>query len=188
MIIGLLLLSAIFYQKDQDKLYAYIKAMLSMMAIMYVSLELLSIVNLISVLTCRVLWLIIDVVLLIVFIKKVKGKRIEKKSFSLKGAFNWSDALLAGIGLLTMFFALKTVPNNFDSMTYHLPRIMHWAQNGSVAHYASRVVRQITSPVLAEFINLHVYLLCGKKIFFSMCHSGERLLPILFWLWGSPGN
>lgn len=87
MIIGLLLLSAIFYQKDQDKLYAYIKAMLSMMAIMYVSLEILSIVNLISVLTCRVLWLIIDVVLLIVFIKKVKGKKIEKKSFSLKRIF-----------------------------------------------------------------------------------------------------
>lgn len=147
--------------------------MLSMMAIMYVSLELLSIVNLISVLTCRVLWLIIDVVLLIVFIKKVKGKRIEKKSFSLKGAFDWSDVLLAGIGLLTMFFALKTVPNNFDSMTYHLPRIMHWAQNGSVAHYASRVVRQITSPVLAEFINLHVYLLCGKKdIFFNVPQWG----------------
>ncbi len=173
MLISLLLLFAIFYQKEQDKLYAYIKAMLSMMTIMYASLEILSIINLISVLTCRILWLAVDIVLLIVFIKKIRGKSIEIERVKLKGSFDWLTVLLAGIMLITMFFALRTVPNNFDSMTYHLPRIMHWAQNGSVAHYSSRVERQITSPVLAEFINLHVYLLSGKKdILFNMPQWG----------------
>lgn len=173
MLIGLLLFSALFYQKEQDKLYAYIKAMLFMMTIIYASLEILSIINLISVLTCRILWLAVDILLLILFIKKVKWKKFVKEDLNLQGAFGWSGFLLVGIALISIFFALRTVPNNFDSMTYHLPRIMHWAQNGSVAHYASRVVRQITSPVLAEFINLHVYLLSGKKdIFFNLPQWG----------------
>ena len=59
--------------------------------------------------------------------------------------------------------AMRIVPYNWDSLTYHLPRIMHWVQNKSVAHYATNIDRQIASPPLAEFINLHIYLLMGKK-------------------------
>lgn len=68
--------------------------------------------------------------------------------------------------------ALITVPYNWDSMTYHLSRIAHWTQNKSVAHYAANDVRQLTSPVLAEFINLHVYILCHKQdTFFNLVQN-----------------
>jgi len=57
-------------------------------------------------------------------------------------------------------------------MTYHLPRIAHWAQNQTVAHYATNIIRQLTSPVLAEFINLQVYILSGNNdIFLNMLQS-----------------
>lgn len=51
-------------------------------------------------------------------------------------------------------------------MTYHLPRIEHWVQNQSISHYGTNILRQISSPVLAEFINLHVFILSGEKDIF----------------------
>ena len=59
--------------------------------------------------------------------------------------------------------AVHTVPFNWDSMTYHLPRVFHWAQNASVAHYATHISRQNSSPVLDEFVLLHIYLLSGEN-------------------------
>lgn len=73
------------------------------------------------------------------------------------------NKLIVLVGLIVLFLAFVTVPYNWDSMTYHLPRIAHWAQNQSVAHFATNDVRQLSSPVLAEFINVQVYILCGKR-------------------------
>src|SRR4030095_5899533 len=39
--------------------------------------------------------------------------------------------VLAATGTL----AFLAPPNNWDSMTYHMPRVAHWSQAGSVAHY-----------------------------------------------------
>lgn len=73
------------------------------------------------------------------------------------------------IGTVVLGLSLVTTPYNWDSMTYHLPRIAHWAQNRSVAHYATHSIRQVCSPVLAEFVNLHVYILCrGQDYLFNL--------------------
>ena len=71
------------------------------------------------------------------------------------------------IGAAVLWLAYKTTPYNWDSMTYHLPRISYWIQNRSVEHYATNSIRQIASPVLAEFINLHVCILSrgGDELF-----------------------
>ena len=66
--------------------------------------------------------------------------------------------------------AIKTVPDNYDSMTYHLPRLFHWMQNGSVAHYATSIDRQIGSPIGAAYVNLHIYTMCG---------GGDRFINLL---------
>lgn len=77
--------------------------------------------------------------------------------------------ILVVIGMAALGLSLMTTPYNWDSMTYHLPRIAYWAQNRSVAHYATNSVRQVCSPVLAEFVNLHVYILCrGHDWFFNL--------------------
>ncbi|MEM7797433.1 MAG: hypothetical protein AAF579_23620, partial [Cyanobacteria bacterium P01_C01_bin.118] len=47
--------------------------------------------------------------------------------------------VLLGIGIT----ALVAAPNHSDSMEYHLSRVMHWIQNGSVAHYPSHNVFQL---------------------------------------------
>ncbi len=81
-------------------------------------------------------------------------------------------AILLLIGATVLFLALGTIPYNWDSMTYHLPRIAYWRQNRSIAHYATNCIRQISSPVLAEFVNLHVYILCrGHDWFFNLLQA-----------------
>lgn len=51
-------------------------------------------------------------------------------------------------------------------MTYHLTRLPHWAQNGSIAHYVCHDISQIATPPLAEFVNLHIYILSGQNDYF----------------------
>lgn len=82
---------------------------------------------------------------------------------------HWLSALLTlvlvgvvvGLGVTAVRLSWLTVPYNWDSMTYHLGRVAHWYQNGSVAHYASNIDRQILSPTLGEFLVLQVYTLAG---------------------------
>lgn len=63
--------------------------------------------------------------------------------------------------------AVSTVPYNWDSMTYHLTRIVHWVQEGSVDYFVTNNRRQLISPVLAEYVLLHLYLLTGTDLFFN---------------------
>ena len=69
-----------------------------------------------------------------------------------------------------LFCAVKTVPYNYDSMTYHLPRIYHWLQNRSISYYATGIDRQVANPVLSEYINLNV---CG------IWGGSDRLVNVL---------
>lgn len=80
------------------------------------------------------------------------------------------------LGTIVLYLSFRTVPYNWDSMTYHLPRIAHWAQNGSIAHYATNILRQISSPVLAEFVNLHVFILwSGSDFLFNILQCSSYL-------------
>ena len=48
--------------------------------------------------------------------------------------------------IILLVTALFAPPNNWDSMTYHLPRIENWLQNNSVFGLVSQIDRQIWSP------------------------------------------
>ena len=73
-----------------------------------------------------------------------------------------SVGAILGITLIT---ALFSPPNNLDSMSYHMPRVMHWIQNASVAHYPTNNLRQISFPPGAEYIVAHLVLLAGNDYF-----------------------
>lgn len=68
--------------------------------------------------------------------------------------------------VVVIYFSYRATPYNFDSMTYHLPRIAHWAQNESVFPYATYVNRQIGSTTLASYVCLYTYILAGKNDIF----------------------
>jgi 4-amino-4-deoxy-L-arabinose transferase-like glycosyltransferase len=68
-------------------------------------------------------------------------------------------AVLAGLVLLFAMIlttGLASAPSNHDSMTYHLPRVMHWLQSESVAHYYTPITRQLYQPPFAEYAIAHV--------------------------------
>lgn len=63
---------------------------------------------------------------------------------------------LSGIMLVLSY---RIVPNNWDSMTYHLPRVMNWIENGSVAYYPTNNPRQLYYSNFSEYVILHIMLI-----------------------------
>ncbi|MEU8377242.1 phospholipid carrier-dependent glycosyltransferase [Micromonospora sp. NPDC048894] len=75
------------------------------------------------------------------------------------------ERLLAG-GVLAMVsielvVALLAEPNNFDSQTYHLPKVEHWVAQGSLEFWPTAIHRQVTIPPGAEYLLLHLRLFTG---------------------------
>jgi len=67
------------------------------------------------------------------------------------------EALAAGALVLLLavpvaYSALFYLPNNWDSMTYHLARVAHWMQHRSVGAFQTNVARQVTYPPGAEYL------------------------------------
>ena len=89
--------------------------------------------------------------------------------------FLLSGPLLALVGILGVV-ALKHAPNNWDSMTYHLGRIVHWKQEQSVAAYATNITRQVQMQPLAEYMVAHLLLLTGSDHLANCVQWGAMLL------------
>jgi len=56
-------------------------------------------------------------------------------------------------------------------MVYHLSRVAHWAQNQSVANFATSTLRELYLNPFAEYAVLHTYLLAGS----------DRLVNLVQW-------
>lgn len=83
-----------------------------------------------------------------------------------------SDLVVAVIALVTLAVALVAAPNTWDSMTYHLPRVVQWAGHGSVEHYPTSIDRQLWQPPFAEYLVLLLWVALG----------GDRLANLPAWL------
>ena len=73
--------------------------------------------------------------------------------------------------LCSTYFAITTVPNVYDSMTYHMARIMFWIEHRSVEYYMTNIPRQLWIPAYPEYINLHVFILTNNDIFANMAQN-----------------
>lgn len=80
--------------------------------------------------------------------------------------------------LITFIIALFAMPSLWDAHTYHMPRVMHWAQNQSVAHYPTNMQRQLWSAPGAEFIVLHFYALSKSDRFLALVPWSAFVLSI----------
>ena len=132
--------------------------------------EVLSIFHGINFLSLVITWGMVDIAALAVFFYQKRKRNVAWSEVRRMFLFPKINSPLKGsilvICVVVFYMALRTVPYNWDSMTYHLARIAHWVQNGSVAHYVCHDVSQISGPPLAEFVNLHVYILSGNTDYF----------------------
>jgi hypothetical protein len=81
-------------------------------------------------------------------------------------------AILGTILIATAVVAVTAPPNTWDSLTYHMSRVAHWAQAGSLHHYATGIERQNLMPPGAEIGVLQAYVLA----------QGDRLVNFPQWL------
>ena len=131
--------------------------------------ELLSVFQSLNYSSLVSVWSVFDVILIYFLIKK-QGK--AKLSFLFKKlkrtlkVLTFKERFLVGfsIVLLVAIFIQGLIypPNNWDALAYHMPRIIHWIQNESLAHFRTPVYPQLNSPPFAEEFILNINLLLGN--------------------------
>jgi hypothetical protein len=95
----------------------------------------------------------------------------------------WSERLLA-LGLFVLLLgesilAFASPPNNFDSQTYHLPKIEHWVVQHDVRFFPTAIHRQVTLAPGAEYLLLHLRLLTGGDSLYNLLQYGAGVLCVL---------
>jgi hypothetical protein len=148
--------------KQKNLRISFIRASLYFSVFIWITTELLSLVgglNLTGSICCHILY---DIVVLPLFFKHYKKNDLKPGRFVII-PFRWEYCFSAVILCVTFFIAFVFPPNNWDSMTYHLPRIEHWLQNNSLRYYFTSNIRQLTSAPFAEMTILQGRIISGDN-------------------------
>jgi hypothetical protein len=155
---------------------AYIKASIIHGLIIAISTELLSINKSLTLNSIVLLWslmTIINTTILFVFLysygkKNILIDKIQQKIYSfknLRGLDKIQLITVIAVLIICLITALVSPPNNYDSMTYHMARVMHWIQNQTVNYYPTNNLRQISFPPGTAYIVTHLQILSGGDHF-----------------------
>ncbi|MBL4593867.1 MAG: glycosyltransferase family 39 protein [Flavobacteriales bacterium] len=132
-------------------------------------LSLFKSLNYISILLC---WSVIDLIIIYFLIRRKSFNTLSSIKIKLKNSLKSLSGLekfLIGFSvflLLGIFVQGLIYPaNNWDSMAYHMARIVHWIQNESLAYYRTPVYPQLNSPPFSEELILNINLLAGNDYF-----------------------
>ena len=150
---------------------AYLYALIALGLCVAVATEALSFFNALSFWWVLGLWALICVGSLVWFYLHNLGVlpdqacRWVSSVNQLKNDEKFYVAYLVVLLLCTGTIAWIAPPNTFDSMTYHMSRVMHWRQNETVAFYPTSILRQLFSAPWAEYAILHTMILSGTDRF-----------------------
>ncbi|MDX2196525.1 MAG: glycosyltransferase family 39 protein [Cytophagales bacterium] len=134
-----------------------------------ISTEVLNKFNLIEYKSLIILYAIIIGIILTIILR-YKNRIYNKIIFNISGSCSETILCISILIILfsTLFIALYFPPNNWDSMTYHMARVMHWVQNNNIEFYPTHIDRQLFNPPLAEYVILHWFLITGSDIASNM--------------------
>jgi hypothetical protein len=137
--------------------------------------EALSYFNLIKFEFILAAWLIFDIVMGITYFKLLNKTFTDiKHNFTLQLP-RLLKIWLCGVGTIIALVGLigfVAPPNNWDSMDYHMARIVHWIQNHNIAHYPVSYTPQLYQNPWFEFLIMH----------FQILSDGDRFANSIQWL------
>jgi 4-amino-4-deoxy-L-arabinose transferase-like glycosyltransferase len=151
---------------------AFIPAVLLLSTLVVISTEVLSVFHFYCYQGLTCFWGLIDIVLF--FPVAWHFKHYKKERFTvpflpmIKRMDGTSKIVWLGLILLLSAIFIQGLiypPNNWDSMTYHMARIVHWTQNRSVEHYPAIFLPQLYQPPFAEYFISQICILTGSDVF-----------------------
>jgi hypothetical protein len=161
------------FAQGADRARAIADAYLAGAILSYSSTELFGFFHRIDFLPVLVIWIAANGwVLLELWPLRRKAAAFFRQDLSLAGA------VVAGIVALTLFTALTTAPNNWDSQVYHLPRIEHWIQDASLAFYPTSITRQNEMGPVAEMLLLQTRILSGSDALYPLVQWASMLTSV----------
>ena len=186
----LILITAVFlFRKPGSFRESILKAFLVTFFLIGFSTEVLSLIHKVNyrwVLAAWLFWTSLAVLLLILNWKKLKSgisqllpAQKRKHTDPSRGLIFLSLGIILLISLITLFIALKSPPNNFDSMTYHMARVSHWIQNQNIRYYPTAIPRQNYSMPLAEYAILHLQILSQGDLYANLVQWFSFIISIL---------
>lgn len=154
LLLSLTLAFLIYYSNTNSIAKSLLYALIVASILILFSTELLSILGIFNHNSLVAFWVSINAFLILFIVyKKIKVGLIAVMLHDLKAILQnnftlWGICVLLGLNFI---IATQYVPNNWDSMTYHLSRVAHWVSNETVAHYPANDFRQTHMPPLEEF-------------------------------------
>lgn len=180
--------AAFYRDSDQSFRRSLISAAIFLFLFIAISTEVLGLFNLINRFAVTGAWIIFNAALGATWLKLKSVRDITFRSLaqrwldSIRNFYRelglWTVTMLAVLSSITGIVAVMAIPNNQDSLSYHLSRLGYWIQQGNVAHYASHIERSISFSPFSEYVHLHTFLLSGSERYFQLLQWG-CLLGIL---------
>ncbi len=182
MAIILLFFSALFiflnFLKVAGLRTAFIKSFIATCFFSYLFCEILSLNNALTKTNIGLGWLMVFIAALIYFIKSKGSLEAILNAFkfnplnpsSPKVSFS-SSVLITVLVLVVLPLLLLSVfvpPNNWDSMAYHMPRVLHWIQDKNIYPYPTNIYRQVLTSPLSEYVILNLQILSGTDSFANL--------------------
>lgn len=91
--------------------------------------------------------------------------QVGLKELSKPDKFIFGSVLAASIstGAGLLFIILTTLPHDWDSMTYHLPRMSHYLQAGNLDYFDANYWAQVVHPKNSTLLLLFTFLITGRN-------------------------
>lgn len=169
--LGYILLLMVFLGKNNFSRITetVIKTTLLFSGILFLVTELLSGFHSLNLFSLAIFWSTFNVILIALLLRN-QGKvtlrlMVQKIKFYYQNLL-LKEKLLIGVLLILLCLLLAQgllyPPNNWDSLTYHMSRIMYWIGNESVDYFPTHILRHLYQPPFAEYFILNINLLNGN--------------------------